>query len=404
MLKRIISFLLIFAMMVPLLVVGVSAEDEYPPDDFMTWTQFDSRWGSYKYGTTNTIQQSGCMIASLAVLIAYSDPSKRDWTVFNPKILVQNSLYISGNGLARWEVHDLEGGDNFLYVACQVSDNRATAKEYVRSNMEEGNYSMVWASSSSYSHFCPVVGWNSESDEPIVWDVGSGAGAPTTCETGCIWNTSFTKGTTFKVISYKSLITSSLDTVYNDNFSPGGGSTSSSSEEAFENMTAEQQEEHLIASHKLAKEWELNGMPKKSDMVSDQIDLDIVEELTWDYYLQVNSASIKETMDQDKITIAEVIRAAFTFVGIALITYALFLILAYGFDKSNTFIDISLVHLFTFGAIRLYDDLEDKNIKKQGYISEKAFFLRIVIISIVGILFVSGTVSVFIYRVSSLLG
>lgn len=378
--KRLICVLIVIAVVLPCILVGVSAE-ESSTDDFKTWTQGDPRWGDYVYGSTNTIRYSGCMITSLAVLIAYSDPTKRDWNTFNPEILARDNLIFSGNILGDWRVYNLEGGDNFLFVECVDTYTQEDAARVVERNMNEGNYTMVYAVKDDvYSHFAPVVGWNDEAKEPILWDVGSGLYGNDVCEPGCCWNTYFrnARGGMYRVLSYKSLVSSSLDTVYNDNFNPS---------------EVENAEEIMSYGRSVAEEWELSGMPTMSSMVSSQINIRAGDSLTWSSQMKANSASIKESIRLRDRTIMDTIRVECVFVGILVILYAVLLYLASVFDRVNSFLDINAVSLLTMGRLRLSDESHvSKEMRKKGYLTKSSLYKRILVILIVGILLTSGVV------------
>lgn len=390
--KRIISLLLVVVMILPFGIISVSATDdgsEYSANDFMTWTQGDPRWGDYKYGTTNTIRQSGCMITTIAVLIAYSDPSKRDWTVFNPKIAVtERYVGISGNIMPSYHLSN-DYASVFKLISAANYGSQEAACNIVRQHKEEGYYSYIWAyTPEGRSHFSPITGWNDETDTPIVWDVGSGKS---------VEFFDFRPGETCYVIaSFESSISSSLDTVYNTNFNAG-------TDAAIDSMTEEQREEFIEGTRSVALEWELNGMPKVSDMASEQMMLKVGDVVSWEQLHKTNMAYIKDIMDADKWTIEKFIGAAFVFAGMLLILYAVLLILAYAFDKSNAFIDISLVSLVSFGVLKLWDDEMTEEVIKQGYISERGFFIRIAVIAVVGVLFVSGVLTSLMYQLYGLL-
>lgn len=397
MVKRVISLLLSIVMLLPLLSVGVLADGEskdYPADDFKTWTQFDARWGGYKYGSTKTIKQTGCMIASIAVIMAYADPSKRDWRVFNPKILVQNHLKISGNCLADYNILN-QDPVTFIYVRATCVPTRKEAAKLIKEDMEKGYYTMVYAIKEGvYSHYSPVVGWNSETNEPILWDVGNGYYGNDKCEPGCCWNSKFYKAEgghgRLQVITYKSTLTSSLDTVYNGDFDPS------------KDVPADRKDDITEGGRQMEHEWEIHGMPSKSDMVTDQLALGFGSPEEWDVYAKTNSDSIKQNIYENRLTVVDYIRIAFVFVGIILIVYSLLLLSGYLLDKTNSFIDISFLSILSLGILRIWDESMDEDKKKQGYVTETGLYFRIVIVALVGILFVSGVVSKFAYMVYGL--
>ena len=86
-------------------------------------------------------------------------------------------------------------------------------------------------------------------------------------------------------------------------------------------------------------------------------------------------------------------RVAVVFVGLLLLIYAIMLSMAVFFDNSNTFINISLVSVFTLGAIRY---IHDKNIldKEEGvkYTSTKRMVVLLVVMFIIAGILISGGV------------
>lgn len=404
--KRYLCILLVIIIVLPLWAfVPASAEEtEYGADDFKTWLQGDPRWGNYVYGQhsdasrNNTIKRSGCMITSIAILIAYSNPAYRDWKVFNPQICVQDYLYISGNVLQRWDVKEMQQSGAFTYVESPKFSTREAAKENIRKNMEAGNYSLVYAykaasgSDDGYSHFSPVVGWNEETDEPIIWDVGRGLHTNDVCEPGCCWNTGFAEadGGSFTVASWSSNLYSSQETIYNG------------SVEWDPSMSANVESLREIGTS-TSRDWEISGMPSQSDMVDSQLVITLPNsgELSWSQ--QHNISTINKLIEDRELSVIDIARIAFSLTGLIVTMYAVFLVLAYLFDRVNSFIDVSFVTLLSFGKLKLFDgDKVTEEQRKEGYITDKALFIRIGVIFAVGFAFLSGLVSELVYWIASL--
>lgn len=87
--KRIITCILIFT----LIVCTVSA-DSYAAEDYRTWVQGDSRWGSIKLGGSSyTMKKSGCLVTASSKMIIQS--GVKDVEDFNPEVLVR---WLNKNG------------------------------------------------------------------------------------------------------------------------------------------------------------------------------------------------------------------------------------------------------------------------------------------------------------------
>lgn len=142
----------------------------------------------------------------------------------------------------------------------------------------------------------------------------------------------------------------------------------------------------------LIKEKELTGMPQTSNLssfarlpsIADRSDLSLSEVGTID--------AIKGHKDADKTTLADVARWISSFAGIMVLCYAALLLLAFLFDMVNSFIDISLVSLLTFGSIKVVVDKNDltPEAKKQGHASIGKLFVIIAICVLIGVTLVSG--------------
>lgn len=108
-----------------------------------------------------------------------------------------------------------------------------------------------------------------------------------------------------------------------------------------------------LGNDKLPKEWELVGMSKRKYLYESQNKIDLPN---GDSGLSVKQrqhlASIKEDVTAvDGFNLIVFLRTLVAFVGILFFAWAIFLIVAYLFDRSNIFFEISLVSILTMGSI-----------------------------------------------------
>lgn len=115
---------------------------------------------------------------------------------------------------------------------------------------------------------------------------------------------------------------------------------------------------------------------------------------------------IGDTMGYGKITIGSVSRMITIVAGYILLLYACLLIGAYVFDRSNTFIDVSLLSVLSFGKWMVVDDDEriKKSYRENGhvYITKTGVIIRSVIVGTIGIAFLSGKAFSFVIWVLNL--
>lgn len=161
----------------------------------------------------------------------------------------------------------------------------------------------------------------------------------------------------------------------------------------------------------IISEWELTGMPVKSGLTADAVNLSFVgkdsEGLTAENRKDI--AEIRTSIADTKTINAWVtVRVIIVFIGLLMFTYALMLLLALLFDKFNTIIDISLIGVLTLGMIKFSDDKYSSNGEEDVIrtTDTKRMIILIVILVLIGGIFVSGgvipAVVRAIYRVTSM--
>ena len=162
-------------------------------------------------------------------------------------------------------------------------------------------------------------------------------------------------------------------------------------------------QEEVAEYEGLLQEWNLSGMPRKTNLTEG-----LIQPQFYDYsYLTQeeldNMQAIKEIKDGDKLTFFQVVKTIISCLGVLVIVYALLLLLAYMFDRVNSFVDLSLVGVLTLGHIKVADraDLVDTGIEepdKQGYMTPIKLFVIVGVLLLLGVLLITGGLSSLIYR------
>ena len=136
-----------------------------------------------------------------------------------------------------------------------------------------------------------------------------------------------------------------------------------------------------LGANGLPKEWELVGMSKRKYLYESQNKLDLPSS---DSGLTVKQrqhlASIKEDVTSvDGFNLITFLRTLVAFVGILFFIWAIFLMVAYLFDRSNIFFEVSLVSILTFGSITVLALDETDSRKVNASIIAKRVLLALVI-------------------------
>lgn len=375
MLRRIINLLLVSVLVCSLVFCSITvyAEDE----EYKEFLQGDPRWSSYVYGGGETIGSAGCAITSFAILMAYADPSLRDVTKFNPEICARDYLNFSG-GCVYWEpkAGPLSLKQDFSFTAHSEEE----AINGIKEALDKGYYCIMWGTplyssgSQSSTHYSPVVGWDDSAGKPILWDTFCG---------GNTWQEFVDGGISSNEIHVYESSNLKFDASMN---------TSSSDTE----LTDEQK---LMVENTLSQ-WELHGMPKKSEIADLSLDLELAKNSDLSFEERVNLNGIKDDIELRNKSIHQVLSISVVVVGILLILYSILLLVGHTFDKANTFLNISLVSLLTLGKINVleYEEITE-DMSKEGYVTYKALVVRCIIMFIIGGLLVSGAIPILIMKI-----
>lgn len=157
---------------------------------------------------------------------------------------------------------------------------------------------------------------------------------------------------------------------------------------------SEDKEEQGTGGESKMSEWGLTGMPKESKLSADGKEIELKDSTSLSTGENYSVQTVREGLDT--LSMASAItkgRVAVCFVGVLLIFYSIFLVLATVFDKTNQFIDISMVSVLTFGRLVYSDDEVSKG--HEGYIQTSKIVKVCIITLIVGLFLVSG--GIFLY-------
>ena len=153
--KRIIAFLTALVIM----TVGLSTAALASDDNYKTWLQTDSRWGSigFGYNDSYTVARVGCALTSVAKVMAYSGAVSQDTSVFNPGVLC-NYLKANGGFTSSGDIYwakPCEYASGFtLEKWTNVSGSREEKISQIKSFLDSG--CMVVCSVKYYGHYVAV--------------------------------------------------------------------------------------------------------------------------------------------------------------------------------------------------------------------------------------------------------
>lgn len=376
--KRLVSMCLIAVMLFTVFSIKTVAATS---DEYKTWLQGDDRWAGESWGS-ETIGYSGCMIVATAILMAYADPDLRDPEKFNPLIALNEGRIscVSGGIIFSATKDPLQWED---YISVSGEDD---CKEKIKQYLSEGKYLEIYGTPvyderggyyHSNGHFCPVVGWDSSKDQPVIWDVAHNHESWYAYVDGGIEGLEVFSSTKLK----------STETLNGDIVSTGGTTTEESQQKAAGDVLSE---------------WDLNGMPSYSvlkngmvlpESLPKQGELSLVE--------QINLNEIKENIDLRTKSAEEVVNIVFVLIGLLMLIYGLLLLISFFFDRFNNFLDFSLVSALTLGKIRVIDKGVPitNDLSKQGYVTSTTLLIRIGAIELIGGLLVSGVIVRLIFKI-----
>lgn len=150
--------------------------------------------------------------------------------------------------------------------------------------------------------------------------------------------------------------------------------------------------ETVEADGNLPKEYELVGMSKRNYLYESQLPIvfpgqEIAGETGLSEAQQYNVASIKESVGtSNKFNWIDFLRVCVAFVGIWFFVWGIGLIVAYLFDRSNIYLELSLVSVLTGGTITVLA-LDEGDVRRANV---SMIVRRVILAFVVGYILVAG--------------
>lgn len=366
---------LLLFLSVCILSAGYSTKAFAADEEYKTFSQLDPRWKDIPYYPGWTIGRAGCYICSFAVLIAYANPELRDVSKFNPEIFAHSMTFSSAGLGPMSEVSKFDPTFTWEAFADPGADVCATIKSY----LDQGKFVIVRAGppiAYSSTHFSPIVGWNDETNKPIIMDVCNGRN-PTWEEWEPYVN---------RLDICSSSLCDSMDALNGDNVQSNAPETEEEKEELEE----------------MIQEYDLTGMPDLSHLMDEAGNFELADQSSLSIDEMKTVSTIKQDIKNAKTNNHRNWYQVLTsFLGICSVMYGILLFFAYLFDYLNTFIEVSFLNIISLGRFKIYEeqDREDGVLggynKNDGYtyLTPTMLLKRMVLCFIVGFILLSGWVS-----------
>lgn len=374
---------LISLLMVLVLAIGsisvVHAEDT---DDYKTFIQGDDRWGSYVYDSGCTLRGSGCMITAIAILMAYANPDLRDVESFNPQILAEKLGFVPEGCICWGTTTNFDSTFSLVDMSYSLTSDGTVpteeeANEGIKKLLDEGYYVIIRTEglySPGGGHYSPIVGY--EDGKPLVWDVAGG---------GKTWDDWNANGLS-QVVVYQSSLNPSNEAL-----------TDSIDSSQRDDVLSDEQKE---AYEGLVSEWEaMGGEGVQIPFGVEQANITLPTQDGLTQSEKDTLVEIKANINDNKKTSADIFSTILTFLGLVLMSYSILMFAGCVVDRVNTWIDMSVVSILSFGKIRLVPQDEEHIYKKtkpeKGLLTTKQWVMRCIAVLVIGIVFVSGAIQEF---------
>lgn len=381
------SFKKFMVLVLSLIILLSSITCIYAADtEFMTFSMNDPRWGNEPCGNAGyNIGESGCLVTSVAILMGYANSDLRDVNIHNPKT-VADAVDFPG-GLFDWNTVSNYDSTFTFYgkVLTQLETDETFLKSIIKNELTRGRYVVIYSANIFDEHWCPIVGM--EGDVPLVYDPAD--------NTYGEWSDWFNAGISC-VASFEGR-EPSTDTLGKIEDTSGGNGGSQGGESSEDSSTGITFQESIVPDEKDLVGMEDSYTTYKDNQVAlpEEEDLSITDQKTVE--------AIRLGITEGRFSVASVLGTSITVVGLAFITYGMALLLAYLFDLSNQFVEVSLLSIITLGKYRLIEDSDksmkqgwDKN-ERVTYVTKGMIITRVGIMIFIGIALLSGIFQELIY-------
>lgn len=141
----------------------------------------------------------------------------------------------------------------------------------------------------------------------------------------------------------------------------------------------------------IISEWDLVGMPSKSSLSSgySKVDLPSYDDLDVSEMYSVNTIK-EDIVSNNEFKLFDTVRVSVVFLGLLMVVYSVFLIVAYIFDRTNNIFEISLLSVISLGLLRYSDEEEHAN--RKGYVGKNRIIKISAACIVVGMFIISGGV------------
>lgn len=143
----------------------------------------------------------------------------------------------------------------------------------------------------------------------------------------------------------------------------------------------------------IVSEQDLVGMPNQSKLTKNQekINLPDREGLTLGEVYSIDMVGEDVRLYNQAISMNRA-RVLISFIGLCLIIYSVLMFVAMIFDRSNTFIEMSLVSALTLGKLKYSPYEKDERVNKKGSSNTSKLLISTTVILVVGMLIISGAI------------
>lgn len=333
--------------------------------------------GTFEVASGRSLGEMGCSYFAISyMLVKMGEENPKDgFTPVEFAKKVKEGNYFVGQNYVDFS------SINKMYPNITCEENKISAKgtslkeqkAWVKKKFDEGYFIVICITSnhSQNGHYIFVDGFD-EDGEMIIGD---------SAYTKNKWSDTYSKDNgkiaTVTLFKHKSKKANECPSIY-DNVKLGSSKLSKEEEETYSG---------------LVKEWELNGMPKTTTYFDKQnmIVLDTGDSLT--DIEKENVSVVKKNIEGRHLSIVDIIGIIIQLLGIVICTYAVVLGVGSILDITNNWLDFSLVERMTFGKCRVIDELDANDIKvRKGDFTLKKMLFNCIIVSIIGILLISGVI------------
>lgn len=353
-------------------------------------------------GSGFTVSKGACSYFSMSNLLVkggYIDPKEETPMDVITKVESYRGWDASWGHMDGSRVSELESDLQCDSYMLQINQSYEDAKATLKGLYDEGKYLQVCIKADSTSgHYIFIDGWDLDdnmiiTDSSSIWYPASG-GPP---HTSMKWEDFYSSHNGF--IMYVNVYSSKSGNLCKDHPSVYDGIELQSGSGA--------SEEEQDAYKDVKSEWELEGMPDASRLSLEAVIPELPMPDSLDEYEIEKIDTIKDSINQEKVTFITIAQRVASFIGIALICYAIFMMIATIFDLTNSFLDFSVLTIITLGSVNMVDkeELKEMNVTdRKGYITIFGVLKRICLILSIGLFMMSGIIFSFLFKILTTLG